>query len=90
MLSPQARLSRITASSDWYDWWDLARRTARAPKRLVTVVLQKVNGAEGVRWLFPDAVPIGHALSPLNALIGAPMIESLELRVGGFELFRRE
>jgi len=53
-------------------------------------VLQKANGAEAVRWLFPDSVPLAYSLSPLNALVGAVMLESLELRVGGFELYRRQ
>jgi hypothetical protein len=39
----------------------------------VTVVLQKANGAEAVRWLFPDSVPLAYSLSPLNALVGAVM-----------------
>jgi phage tail-like protein len=81
----------LTQSTEWYDWWNQARRSARAiPRRLVTVVLQKANGTEGVRWFFPDSVPLNYSLSPLNALIGAAVIESLDLRVGGFELYRRE
>ena len=50
----------------------------------------RLDGSDGVRWLFRDAVPVGYALSPLNALVGATVIESLELRVGDFELVRRE
>lgn len=81
----------LTASTEWYDWWNAARRATRvAPKRRVTVVLQRNNGSEGVRWFFPDCVPVSYALSPLNALAGAAVIESLELQVGGFELFRRQ
>jgi phage tail-like protein len=80
----------LTESTEWYDWWNEARHSSRAPRRLVTVVLQKANGAEAVRWLFPDSVPLAYSLSPLNALVGAVMIESLELRVGGFELYRRQ
>lgn len=81
----------LTASTEWYDWWNAARRATRVvPRRRVTVVLQKDDGSEGVRWFFPDSVPVSYALSPLNALSAAPVIESLELQVGGFELFRRE
>ncbi len=81
----------LTQSTEWYDWWNLARRSARAiPRRLVTVVLQNSDGAEGARWLFPDSVPLSYSLSPLNALVGAAVIESLELHVGGFELYRRQ
>jgi len=81
----------LTASTEWYDWWHAARRATRVVlKRRVTVVLHKDDGSEGVRWFFPDSVPVSYALSPLNALAGAAVIESLELQVGGFELFRRE
>lgn len=81
----------LTQSTEWYDWWNQARRSTRdSSRRRVTVVVQKSNGAEGVRWFFPDSVPVSYSLSPLNALVGATVIESLELRVGGFELFRRE
>ncbi|HQR55882.1 MAG TPA: phage tail protein [Burkholderiaceae bacterium] len=81
----------LTHSTEWYDWWDQARRSTRAvPRRLVTVVLQNADGAEGMRWLFPDSVPLNYSLSPLNALVGAAVIESLELQVGGFEVYRRQ
>ena len=81
----------LTHSTEWYDWWNQARRSTRAnPRRLVTVVLQNAGGAEAMRWLYPDSVPLNYSLSPLNALVGAAVIESLELQVGGFELYRRE
>ena len=81
----------LTPSTEWYDWWNQARRSTRAiPRRQVTVVLQDSSGAEGMRWLFPDSVPLNYSLSPLNALISAAVIESLELQVGGFELYRQE
>lgn len=81
----------LTRSTEWYDWWNEARRSNRAvPRRRVTVVLQNADGSEGMRWLFPDSVPLNYSLSPLNALVGAAVIESLELQVGGFELYQRE
>lgn len=81
----------LTPSTDWYDWWDAARRAGRTPpRRRVTVVLHGDDGSEGVRWFFPDSIPVSYALSPLNALAGAAVIESLELQVGGFELSGRE
>jgi phage tail-like protein len=81
----------LTRSTEWYDWWNQARRSVRAiPRRLVTVVLQNASGAEAVRWFFPDSVPLNYSLSPLNALVGAAVIESLELQVGGFEMYKRQ
>jgi phage tail-like protein len=79
----------LTDSTEWFDWWEQARRP-RGTSRLVTVVLMKPSGAEAVRWLFRDCVPVGYALTPLNALLGSIVIESLELRVGDFELYRRQ
>jgi phage tail-like protein len=79
----------LTASTEWFDWWEQARRP-RARSRLVTVALLEASGTEAVRWLFRDCAPVGYALSPLNALVASTVIESLELRVGDFELYRRQ
>jgi len=78
----------LTRSTDWYSWWDQARRSTRAQRRDVQVVLLDSNGSVALRWIFPDAVPVSYALSPLNALVGAAMIESLELQVGDFRLYQ--
>ena len=80
----------LTESTDWFDWWEQERRSARAPTRLIHVVLLRPNGSEGLRWFFRDCRPTSYSISPLNALVGAPVIESLELRVASFELFRRQ
>jgi len=74
----------VTGSREWYDWWDLARTSASAPRRSVTVVLLDGAGADAMRWSFDDTRPQGYLLSPLDALGSAPLIESLELAVGGF------
>ncbi len=80
----------LTESTDWFDWWDQARRSARARRRLVQVILLRPSGSEGLRWFFRDCRPTSYALSPLNALVGEPVIESLQLQVASFELFRRQ
>ena len=59
----------LTRSNDWYQWWDRARGSP-----------SDVN-----RWTFLKAVPTAYGLSPLNALASAPLIETLELSVRGFE-----
>lgn len=79
----------LTDSTEWFDWWEQARRS-RTRSRLVTVALLGPSGVEAVRWLFRDCVPVGYALSPLNALVASTVFESLELRVGDFELYRRQ
>lgn len=78
----------LTDSTDWYDWWNDARRLTRTPRRLVSVIVMRADGSDGVRWLFPESAPVSYALSPLNALTGSVVVESLELRVGSFELYR--
>jgi len=80
----------LTTSTEWYDWWDAARRSTRDQRRLVSVIVRHDSGAEGMRWLFPDTVPIAYSVSPLHSLFGAPLLESLELKVGGFQLYERE
>ncbi|HQR20640.1 MAG TPA: phage tail protein [Burkholderiaceae bacterium] len=88
-FGPLALRRGLTDSTEWFDWWRTARRLPLV-KRLVTVVLLKPDGAEAVRWLFPDCVPVGYAVTPLSAILGSTVIETLELKVGDFQLFRRE
>ena len=80
----------LTDLTDWYDWWNDARRLTRAPRRLVSVIVLRADGSDGVRWLFPESIPVGYALSPLNALTSSVVVESLELRIGNFEAFQPE
>ncbi|MGZ9092370.1 MAG: phage tail protein [Rhodoplanes sp.] len=74
----------VTRSQEWYEWWDHAR-TAKTPrKRTVTVVLIDERGADVHQWTFDNARPSGYLLSNLNALGNEPLIETLELAIGGF------
>lgn len=77
----------LTTSKDWYQWWDRARgpRRPRELSRTVHVTLIDRFRADVNRWTFPKAVPTAYSLSPLNALASAPLVETLELSVGGFE-----
>ncbi len=74
----------VTRSQEWYDWWDHARTSRTLRKRAVTVVLIDERGADVNRWTFDNARPCGYLLSNLNALGNEPLIETLELTVGGF------
>lgn len=76
----------LTLSTEWYVWWDKARRATRAPRRDVQIILMDSNGLDALRWIYPDCTPQSYSLSPLNALVGQAVIESLELRVGGFDV----
>ena len=90
-LGPLTLRRALTESADWYRWWDEARRSRSVRPRVVTInVLRSAGGPLGVRWFFRDAVPAAYEVSPLNALLGAPLIETLEVKVGGFELYERE
>jgi phage tail-like protein len=82
----------LTESPDWYQWWDRARTShtqtatqTRPVSRTVSVILMDRAGADRQRWTFSNAVPIAYSVSPLNALSSAPVVESLELAVGGFD-----
>jgi len=76
----------LTASGDWYQWWNEARRPpARNIARTVRVILLDRIQADVNRWTFLEAVPTAYSVSPLNASVSAPLIETLELAVRGFE-----
>ena len=78
----------LTTSKDWYQWWDRARGSrarAKNVSRTVHVILLDRFQADVNRWTFLKAAPIAYCLSPLNALVSAPLVETLELSVHGFE-----
>ena len=75
---------RITVFSRAGQWWDSARASAGASRRHVAVVLMDRLRTDVNRWTFSGAIPYGYSVSPLNALGGEPLIETLELSVGDF------
>lgn len=76
----------LTASGDWYQWWDEARRPrARNIARTVRVTLLDRFQSDVNRWTFLETVPTSYSVSPLNASVSAPLIETLELSVRGFD-----
>jgi hypothetical protein len=75
----------LTLARDWYEWWDEARREKWPTKRSVRVTLPDGAGTDAMGWLIKDALPVAYSLSPLNALGNEPVIETLELSVGGFQ-----
>ena len=74
----------LTASRDWHEWWDAARRGPRPKKRTIRVLLLEAAGEAAAGWLFEGAAPMAYHLSPLNALGNEPVIETLELSVESF------
>jgi phage tail-like protein len=75
----------VTGSHEWYEWWDRARTSKTGSKRKVTVTLLDERGSDANQWTFLDARPFGYLVSNLNALGNEPLIETLELTVGGFK-----
>src|SRR5262245_36719993 len=77
----------LTRSTDWYDWWDAARRAQRPPRRSLRVTLLDSGGRDASAWHFGDAAPVAYQLSPLNALGNEAVTETLELSVGSFAAY---
>ena len=71
----------MSASSDWYEWWQRASQRAVAARKRVIVVLMNQAQADVNRWTFIDAVPSAYTVSPLNAVRSELLIETLELSV---------
>ncbi len=68
--------------------WDSTRRPRARTidvSRTVRVILIDRFQADVSRWTFAAAEPTAYSMSPLNARLSAPLIETLELSVGGFE-----
>lgn len=76
----------MTASSDWFRWWDNARGARRPEGRRVAVVLMDRSKADVQRWTYEGAIPAAYHVSPLNSLRSELLVETLELSVSGFSL----
>jgi phage tail-like protein len=85
-LEPLFLRRGLTRSTEWSGWWEAARRGERGAARRVRIVLLDDAGADARSWSYAAAVPVAYAVSPLHALVGAVVIESLELRVTGLAL----
>ena len=70
----------VTGGLDLYAWWNKARR-GKAPQRRTVKVELLTEDFETVvmTWLFRNARPVSLTYSPLNALQGSVVIETLEL-----------
>jgi phage tail-like protein len=76
----------VTRSRDWHDWWHHAGKARTHRKRTVAVILLDAQGGDVHRWTFADSEPLAYGLSNLDAMGHLPLIETLELAVGGFAL----
>jgi phage tail-like protein len=77
----------VTGQLDLYAWWNKARR-GKAPQRRTVKVELLGEDFESVvlTWLFRNARPVSLAYSPLNALEGGIVIETLELAFDRMEM----
>ena len=76
-----------TGALDLYAWWDAARRGEAPRRRVVTVKLL----ADDLRtvvltWRFRTARPVRLSYSPLRALDGGVLMETIELAFDGVEM----
>jgi len=76
-----------TGALDLYAWWDAARRGEAPRRRVVTVKLL----ADDLRtvvltWRFRNVRPVRLSYSPLRALEGGVLMETIELAFDGVEM----
>ena len=76
-----------TGALDLYAWWDAARKGGSPRRRVVTVKLL----ADDLRtvvlsWRFRNARPVSLSYSPLRALDGGVLMETIELAFDDVEM----
>lgn len=82
------RLTRgASVAADLRLWWRLTRDSKTPPTRTVRVTLLSPESREPVlTWTFHDAYPVSLAFSPLDALQGTFLKETLEVAFGRVEV----
>lgn len=77
----------VSGGLDLYTWWDKARRGKAPQRRTVKVeLLGEDQHTVVLTWRFFNARPLSLAYSPLNALDGGIVIETLELAFDRLEM----
>ena len=76
-----------TGALDLYDWWNQARRGQAPPRRVVKIkLLGEDHASVLMTWRFRNVRPVSLAYSPLNALEGAILMETIELTFDDVEM----
>ena len=76
-----------TGALDLYAWWRQARDGRAPPRRTVTVKLLADDHATVLMtWRFRNAKPVSLAYSPLDALDGSVLMETIELAFDDVEM----
>lgn len=69
-----------TGALDLYAWWDQARQGHAPPRRVVKVKLLGADHATVLMtWRFRNVRPVSLAYSPLDAMDGGILMETIEL-----------
>ena len=77
----------VTGQLDLYAWWNKARNGKAPQRRSVKVeLLGEDHETVVLTWLFRNARPVSLAYSPLNALQGSVVIETLALAFERMEM----
>jgi len=77
----------VTGSLDLYAWWDEARRGNAPRQRTVKVELLAADHSTVVlTWHFREARPVSLSYTPLNAMDGSVLIETIELEFDTMEM----
>jgi phage tail-like protein len=76
-----------TGALDLYHWWDLARQ-GKAPRRRVVKVklLADDRSTVAMTWRFSNVRPLRLSYSPLDAMAGGVLMETLELAFDDVEM----
>jgi phage tail-like protein len=77
----------LTGSLDLYDWWDKARH-GKAPKRrtLKIELLSEDQSTVVLTWRFRNVRPVSLGYSPLRAMQGGIVMETVVLAFDSMEM----
>jgi hypothetical protein len=76
-----------TGALDLYQWWDLARQGKAPRRRVVKVKLLADDGSTvAMTWRFSNVRPLSLSYSPLDAMAGGVLMETLELAFDDVEM----
>lgn len=76
----------VTGTLDLYAWWSEASHGKARQRRTVRVDLLDESGQSVLSWTFRNVRPLSLTYSPLNAMDGAVLIETIELAFDRVEM----
>ena len=77
----------VIGSLNWYAWWSALRNGDQSAVRTIRVnLMNEDQSAVVLMWRFLRAWPVNYQVSPLNALGGVSLTESLEVAFERLEM----